>query len=136
MRPWLELTSTISYTYSRNEYSYPDKTISNFNTWGFGLVGRVYILKDWLFTTNLNKKINTGYSSAVNANPMILNASLERSFWKRRATIRLEAINLADQTANVTQSISANSVVETRNQVLGRYFLLSFQFELKDFKGK
>ncbi len=85
---------------------------------------------------DLNKTINKGYSSTLNANPTILNLYVERQFLKKNmAALRIEGFDLFNQNTGVSRSVSANSISDSRVTRLARYFLLTFTLKLQKFAG-
>jgi outer membrane receptor protein involved in Fe transport len=128
------LAGGVSYTYNRNVYVLPENNITDISTWAFNMNGKVYFLKTFMLAADASKQFNKGYSSAINTNPFMINATLEKAFFKNKFTLRLQGFNLLDETARTSQSISGNSIVENRSNLLGRYFLLSVQCDLKMFK--
>jgi hypothetical protein len=136
MLEWLELTGNISYTYNRNVYILRENNITNIHTWTFGLSGKIYFLKTFALAADASKQVNNGYSGAVSINPLMINGTLEKMFFRRTLTCRLQGFNLLDETSRLSQIISGNSIIENRNKTLGRYFMLSLQCDLRMFKGK
>lgn len=133
---WLELMGGTTYTYKRNVYMLTESNITNINTWAFMLSGKMYFLKTFTLIADANKQMNSGFSGRINTNPLMLNATLEKTLFKRKLTLRLQGYNLLDETSNLSQRISGNSVIENRNNILGRYFMLSLQCDLRSFKGE
>ncbi|WP_177189184.1 TonB-dependent receptor [Chitinophaga sp. YR573] len=132
----LELTGGVSYTYNRNVYDLSENNITNLNIWTFNIEGKLYFLKTFLLAVDLNKQLNSGYSNNVSINPFMINCTLEKTFYKRKFTCRLQGYNLLNETSRLSQSISVNSVTENRSSLIGRYFMLSLQCDLRMFKGK
>jgi hypothetical protein len=133
---WIELMAGVTYTYNRNVYI-PDNNnnITNLKTWTFNLVGKVYFLKTFALGLDANKQINSGYSGSLSSNPLMANAFIEKQFFKRRLTGRVQVFNLLDENARLSQAISGNSVTESKDNLLSRYFMLSLQLDLKKFKS-
>jgi hypothetical protein len=63
------------------------------------------------------------------------NVYLEKMFFKKRLTFRTQVFNLLDENARLSQAISGNTVTESRDNLLSRYFMFSLQLDLKKFKG-
>jgi len=131
-----ELTGGIGYTYSRNAYILLENSITNISSWNFNINGKIYFLKTFSINVDCNKQINSGYNAGVTANPLLLNAALEKTFFKHRMTCRIQGTNLLDETSNLSQSVSGNAVTQNRNTLLGRYFILSFRYDLRILKKK
>lgn len=136
LQQWLELSGSISYVYNRNVYAMTQNSITNITTWSFNMNAKAYFLKTFSLAGDVRKQLNTGYSGGVNTNPLMLNGTLEKTFFKRKLTCRLQGYNLLDEGASVSQSIYGNAVTESRSQLAGRYFIFTLQCDLKLFKGK
>lgn len=133
---WIELMAGVTYTYNRNVYIPDNNNTTNLTTWTFNLVGKVYFLKTFAIGLDANKQINTGYSGSLSSNPLMANAFLEKMLFKKRLTCRAQVFNLLDENARLSQAISGNSVTESRDNLLSRYFMLSLQLDLKKFGGR
>lgn len=137
LRNQLELTGGVSYTYNWNAYILSENsTTTNFSTWTFNLEGKFYFLKTFTLAVDASKQLNSGYSGAINVNPFMINGRLEKTIFKRKLTIRLQGYNLLDETSRLSQLVSGNSITESRSNLIGRYFMLSLQCDLRMFKGK
>jgi hypothetical protein len=136
LQEWMELTGGVAYTYNRNVYVLQENNITNISTWNFNFNGKVYFLKTFSLGADLNKQLNSGFSGALSANPLLINGTLEKMFFKRKLTCRLQGFNLLDETSRLSQSITGNTVVENQNNLLGRYFMFTLQCDLRLFKGK
>lgn len=136
LREFVELTTGVAYTYNRNVYVLQENNITNIHTWNFNLNGKMYFLKTFSLGADVNKQLNSGYSGALSANPLMLNATLEKMLFKRKLTVRLQGFNLLDETSRLSQSISGNTVTENQNRLLGRYFMATLQCDLRLLKGK
>jgi hypothetical protein len=133
---WIELMTGVTFTYNRNVYFPDNNNTTNLKTWTFNLVGKVYFLKTFAIGLDANKQINSGYSGSLSSNPLMANAFLEKMFFKKRLTCRMQVFNLLDENARLSQSISGNSVTESRDNLLSRYYMLSLQLDLKKFRTR
>jgi len=126
-----------TYTFNSTRYPIPSPLNTDAHTWVLALYGRNYFFKNWILGYDLSKTINKGFSSTLNANPAILNLYIERQFLvKNKASLRFEAFDLFNQNTGVSRSVSANSIVDTRNTRLARYYLLTFTLRLQKFAGQ
>lgn len=135
LREWIELNLAASYSFNRNVYVLEENNITNLSTWNFNFYGKVYFLKTFALASDISKQFNSGYSGPVSANPFMINATLEKTFFKKKLTARIQGFNLLDETSRITQSVSGNSVTENRSNLLGRYYMLTLQCDLRLFKG-
>ncbi len=126
-----------------------------------GLGGRTIVSKSW-FTVNPEQKatwnnqvdlsmnwtipggINliadadynwyVGYTYA-RENEVILNAEITKLLFKNKFTLALKAYDILGQSKNLSVSDSANYHMETRNNTLGRYIILSLTYRFGNFGG-
>lgn len=92
---------------------------------------------NWVLTYDFDYVINNGLNSAVNGNPAILNASLEKQFFKKKnGILRLSAFDIFNQNINIRRNVTANTIVDSRTNRLARFFLLSFTYRFQKFKGQ
>jgi hypothetical protein len=132
----ITLSGYATYNYSSNRYSIAFFDLRNIETWQFNLNGRFVIGKSWSASTDISKRINSGYSINV-ANPLLLNFGVEKTMFKnRQATVSLQAYDLLNQGNNLVRSISDNSITDSRYNQITRYFLLSFNYRLQKFGSK
>jgi hypothetical protein len=69
--------------------------------------------------------------------PVSFTASLQCQFLPHnRGTITLQGYNLLNQAVSTGQSVSSTTITETRPQLTGRYFLVSFLWKLSRFVAK
>jgi hypothetical protein len=66
----------------------------------------------------------------------VLNASIARSFLKKKLTARLEMFDLLHQLTNTNISINAQGRYETVTNTLPRYAMLHLQWSLYPMKEK
>ncbi|HMI78165.1 MAG TPA: hypothetical protein VK484_05200, partial [Ferruginibacter sp.] len=49
--------------------------------------------------------------------------------------VRIAAYDLFKQNSNISRSVNANSIIDTRSNRLTRYFIASFTYRLQKFAG-
>ncbi len=134
----LEINPGINYSYNINSNDLVSNANTEVSAWKFNFNSKVYFLKTWLIGAGLSKTMNNGYSSSLAVDPLILNTWLEKQFFKgKTGTLRLQAYDLFDQNTSVTNTVNATtaSIVQSQNNKLSRYFLLSFTLRLQKFTG-
>lgn len=130
---WLDLDVRGSYTLNHTANSLASLQDHVASTWMFGMGGKTYF-GNWAFSFDISQRVNNGYSDFVNANPTILNAYFERTFLKNnRGALRIQAYDLFNQNTGVSHDVYGNETYQTRNNRLGRYFLVSLNFRLQKF---
>ena len=75
-----------------------------------------------------------GYTSDPE-NEIILNAEITKLLFKNKCTLALKAYDILGQSKNLSVSDSANYHIETRNNTLGRYIILSLTYRFGNFGG-
>jgi hypothetical protein len=135
LNDWLEMGIGGSFTYNgtKNSLSYQSNT--GVRTYTVSSNGKIYFPEKFVLSYDLNKTFNNGYG--VTANPFIINGYLERQFSKNNQfSMRIQAFDLLDQNTNISRTVNANIITDTRTNKLGQYFMLSFNFRLQKFKGQ
>ncbi|MCD0490268.1 outer membrane beta-barrel family protein [Pedobacter sp. MC2016-14] len=122
-----------NYSYSSNRYSIALQNLKNIQIWEFNLNAKVFINRTLILGLDGSKRINQGYAFDA-ANPLLLNASIQKSFLKRQqATIKLQAYDLLNQGNSLVRSVFDNTIVDSRSNQITRYFQLSFNINLQQF---
>ncbi len=67
---------------------------------------------------------------------VILNAEITKLLFKGKCTLALKAYDILGQSKNLSVSDSANYHMETRNNTLGRYIILSLTYRFGNFGGQ
>jgi hypothetical protein len=81
--------------------------------------------------------INIGLASGVNGNVTLLNGSLEKTIFKKKnGFIRLSGFDILNQNKNISRTVNANFITDTRVNRLTRYHMLTFTYRLNRFGGK
>ncbi|HEY9534526.1 MAG TPA: outer membrane beta-barrel protein, partial [Mucilaginibacter sp.] len=88
---------------------------------------------DFQYEYRYNPQIPAGFSRSAN----ILNPAITYMFLKKdRAQFKLSAYDLLNQNTMVYRYASNNSVTSGENQILRRYFLLTFMYKINSMKTK
>lgn len=129
-----------NYFLNRAVYEFPFKNKIAAHSFLFSLAGRGYISDNLVLGAEMSQKFYKGYVSELSdVNPTIINTYIEYSFLKNKAAlIRLQCNDIMDQNKNVgvLTSYVGNDVFESRNNRLGRYFMLTFNLRLQTYPNK
>jgi len=134
----LEITPGIRYTYNTttNTVTSRNNANNNVSTWALTLNGTVNLTPTWIFGADLAKTTNNGYTSSVGANPMIIDAYIEKQFFKgKNGAIRFQAFDLLNEQTNVSRSVTENIIIDSRTNRLARYFMLTLSYRFSNFAG-
>src|SRR5690606_5668880 len=119
---------------TRNTVS--DRSNRNVSTWAATLYSSVNITPTWILSADFEKTSNNGYSSTVGANPMIINAYIEKQFLKgRNGAVRFHAFDLLNEQTSVSRSVLDNIIIDSRSNRLARYFMLTLSYRFSNFAG-
>jgi hypothetical protein len=80
--------------------------------------------------------MNRGLSANVNQNIVLLNASMERTIFKKKNGIfRLSGFDILKQNKAIARTVSGNNIIDTRVNRLTQYFMMSFIYRFNKFSG-
>ncbi len=118
-------------------------TLGNVNTqtvhnYGGSFYGSWYTSFGLVLSTDLTYTASSGYTQGYNQKEWMWNASIAYQFLRnRQATIMLKGFDLLQQRSNISRSVTANYIDDTRYNSLTRYFMLTFSYKLNTFgKGR
>ncbi|SFC67588.1 CarboxypepD_reg-like domain-containing protein [Parapedobacter composti] len=135
----IETELNSSYTFNRARYSlvYSRGRDDNAHSFLVGLAGKGYLSDNWAFGFDLSHRLNSGYSSFVNANPTLLNAYIEYTFLPNNiALLRLQGFDLFNENTGVMREVMGTDILDVRNNRLARYFMLSLNIRLQKYPSK
>lgn len=132
----VDITPGVRYTYNTTHNTVSSGNNRNVSTWAVTLDGSVNLTPTWVIGADLAKTSNSGYNSAVDANPMIIDAYIEKQFLKgRNGAIRFQAYDLLNEQTNVSRSVTEDMIIDSRSNRLARYFLLTLSYRFSNFAG-
>ena len=137
LKKWLESNIAVNFTFNDTKNATDDRLNATTRAWTLSHNSRIFLPKGIVFTYDMDKTINSGYGEGVNTNPFIINAALEKQFFKsKKLSLKLNAFDILDENTSITRTVSAFAITDTRTNRLGRYFMLSAIFRLNKFSGK
>jgi hypothetical protein len=87
-----------------------------------------------IFRADANHQLNAGLSEGFDVNFILLNMSLgKKIFNNERGEISLNVYDLLGQNNSVRRNVSDVYIEDVQNNVLQRYFMLSFSYNLRRF---
>lgn len=132
---WFEFTPEGTFTYNKNTNTKNTRADVEVNSLGYSFDTKIYFLKTWIFGANLDKTINSGFST-IGANPLIINSYLEKQFFKgKKASLKLQAFDILDESTSLSFAATGNTSTLSQSNRLSRYFMLSFTFNISKFAG-
>lgn len=136
IKKWLESSVGINFNLNRTRYNIQKTLNSDAIGWTLSHSSRIFLPKNFRINYDLEKDLNSGYSNSVNAEPFIINASIEKEFFKnQQLTLKFQGLDMLNQNQNLSRSVTANSITDTRVNRLQRYFMLTAIYRLNKFSA-
>jgi hypothetical protein len=93
--------------------------------------------KGFTFQNVFNYQNNLGLSQGYNENYFLWNLSVGKKIFKnQRGEIKLQAYDVLHQNKSLTHNVSAEYYEDDRTNVLKPYYMLTFTYDLRNFKGQ
>jgi hypothetical protein len=133
----IELSQSFNLGHQSSFYSqdiYDNLLVMNRN-WQTGLILRSTHKLVWDAT--LNHRYNSNASPGIQNQITRLNAGVTYLFLKdNRAQLKLTAFDLLNQNTNVSRIIRENMIEDVQTEVLTRYLLLTFNYNIRNLGNK
>ena len=139
----MNFSSTSTYNIPRRSGSSAKTTQSenneNLNSFSqiFSAEITAYTNSGWLIATTFDYTYTNNNSSAYNASVPLLTPSIAKQLFKKKnGELRLTVFDLLNSNTSVSKSVSGQgSIAYTRTNVLTRYAMLTFTYNLNNFAG-
>ena len=116
---------------SKAIYSLQPELNTHYQQQQYGLDMTNYLPWGLVVYNNFTYTINTGRADGYNTKVPAWNASIAKSFLKnKRAEFKLSVFDLLNQNIGTSRNANQNYIEDIRYNVLQRYFLLSFTFNI------
>lgn len=128
----INLSTQPSYNIAR--YSLQPKQNANYFSQNMVVEATWYTASGWIASSNFNYTYYKGLSSGYNVSIPLLNASFAKQIFKNKAgEIKLSVYDLLDQNKSITNTRTDNAITQVKSNVLTRYVLLTFTYNLRNF---
>ncbi len=134
----LEINPFVSYEVKRNFNTLPNASTSNYTRTALDLEGKFYLggNRSWTIEYDASKNYLNGIAANVTKNPLVINAYIEKEFFKRKnGQLRISAFDLLDQNNYVDRTYQGAGYTDTKTNALSRYFMVSFILNLQKWSG-
>jgi len=122
-----------SYSLLMNSIYLQNINLSSIKTYNFFIKGDLSLQKTQI-SLEANKLINEGYIGIIAPNSVIINCSLTRSLLKHNLlNITIRGNDLLNQGNQISRSTNGILVVDTKNNIVTRYLLLTISIRLNKF---
>ncbi|MBW4889124.1 TonB-dependent receptor family protein [Mucilaginibacter sp. HMF5004] len=139
----IEINPYIGYDLSRSFNSLPTSganssrgnSSTQVQTTSLAIDGRMYFLKTFQVNYNASKSYVSGLQG-LSTNPLVLNAGLEKEFFKKRQlVVTFNMYDLLHQNNFVEQTINETGYTNTQSSTLSRYFLVGIRLNFQHWSG-
>ncbi len=94
------------------------------------------IWKGLVFRTDVNHQTNNGLAAGVNADFTLWNMSIGKKIFRNQlGEISLMVYDLLEQNNNIRRNINEVYIEDVQSNVLQRYFMLTFTYNIRRFSG-
>ncbi len=132
----LDLNFNTSFNYNFARYSVSPDRNRDYYTQSFSFEPTYTFKSGWVLGSDFDYTYNSGLSAGYNANLPLWNASLAKQiFAKKQGEIKFSVFDLLNQNISVSRDVTNNYVRDMQNNVLQRYFLVTFTYNLRKFPG-
>lgn len=91
--------------------------------------------KGFLFNTAVNYQVNAGLSESFNTQFVLWSLSIGKKFLKNNAAeLRFTTFDVLNQNTQVQRTTTETYLQDQRSNVLNRYYMLTFSYNIKKFK--
>lgn len=92
------------------------------------------IWEGFIYRLDVNHQLNSGLSEGYDANVILMNMSIgKKVFGNQRGEISLNVYDLLGQNRSVYRNVTDAYVEDGQNNVMQRYFMLSFSYNIRRF---
>ncbi len=123
------LNGTVAYNNAR--YSVQSILNNEYYTQTYSADISYQFLKSFVLSTDFDYYVNTGRAAGFNQNIPLWNGSLAyQMFKKKNGELKFSVNDIMNQNQSISRTISDGLITDTRANVLRRYFMLTFTYNL------
>ncbi|GAB3531206.1 hypothetical protein GCM10027443_13020 [Pontibacter brevis] len=92
--------------------------------------------KGLVYRTELNHQYNSGLSAGLDNNFLLWNMSLSKKVFKnQKGEVSLSVNDLLNQNVSVQRNVRSDYIEDVQTNVLQRYFMLTFTYNIRNYSG-
>lgn len=127
----IDINASARYNFSKADYLLQPELNSNYLQQIYSMDMTNYLPWGVTLNNNFTYTLNSGLAAGYNTNIPYWSASLAKAFLKnKRGELKLSAFDLLNQNSGIKRTVSQSYIEDLRYNVLQRYLLLSFTFNL------
>jgi hypothetical protein len=122
--------------YSKTDKSLAGQISSEVFDYGGNASTTIYLPWNFSLSSDMNYSTNSGYSDGFKQNEWLWNAAIQKQVFKDKGgTIKFSIYDILQQRSNITRTSGAQSLQYTSSNTVGSYFMFSFTYRFRNFKG-
>lgn len=131
----LDLSLTLSYDYNQNHFTTNTNLNNSFTQFGIRSLANIFLGKGWSFNTDFNfssfSQERFGEENVI----ALWGANISKVFMGNKLQLSIIAFDLMNQNRGITRAALENLVSETISNSIGRYFMITAQYNLQGFSS-
>lgn len=132
----LDLNFNTTYNFNIAKYSLRPEQNRDYFTQSFSVEPTYTFKGGWILGSDFDYIYNSGLTSGYNASLPLWNAFFAKQIFKKKdGEIKLSVTDILNQNVSVSRNVTNNYIQDVQNNVLQRYFLLTFTYNLRKFPG-
>lgn len=132
----LDLNFNTTYNFNIAKYSLKPDQNRDYFTQSFSVEPTYTFNGGWVLGSDFDYIYNSGLTSGYNASLPLWNASLAKQLFKKKeGEIKFSITDILNQNISVSRTVTNNYIQDAQNNVLQRYFLITFTYNLRKFPG-
>ncbi len=131
----MNFSSTTTYNITR--YTLQANQNANFYTETLSAEITWYSKSGWIVASSFDYTYNGNRAAGYNTSVPLWSPSVGKQVFKNKSgEFRLSIFDLLNQNTNVARNITANTIQDVRSNVLTRYLMLTFTYNLRNFASQ
>jgi len=132
----LDLNFNTTYNYNIAKYSLKPEQNRDYFTQSFSVEPTYTFNGGWILGSDFDYIYNSGLTSGYNASLPLWNAFFAKQIFKKKdGEIKFSVTDILNQNVSVSRNVTNNYIQDVQNNVLQRYFMLTFTYNLRKFPG-
>jgi hypothetical protein len=133
----VELSQSANYSWNRSTYSVKEFSAATIGAFYYSTDLIIRMPKKMVWESNVEYSRNSDISPGFRQSSLRWNIAVNYQFLKNdKGNLKLSVFDLLKQNAGIYRYVKENYIRDTEQTVLTRYVLLSFTYNIRDFKTK
>jgi len=134
---WIYLMTKATYQLNSTTYSIENMLPKNNTSLGGFVTAQATLPSSWTFSSVLNYRSLTGFSSEYSRSELLWNVEISKSMLRNKAaTVTLLLNDILQQQLSVSQVVSSNYVEDQQFNTLKSFVMLAFSYRFNTMGGK